>query len=153
MFFFSMRFGRKQQLLAAAAAAAVVAIGLLRGLTEPQAQEAFRTLETKECSGETAQQRLAFLSRMGLEGGGEESCEILIPDRFDQIYEAYNALQLQQGFDLERYQGKLAQRYCYEVTAPDGDGVATLLVYQGKIIGGDLCIGGEIRGFALPGAS
>lgn len=152
MFFFSIRFGLRQRLLAAAAAA-VLAAGIVRGLAAPQAQEAFRAQEAKDYGGATTQERLAFLNQMGLEGSGEAVSEILIPKPFDQVYEAYNALQAQQGFDLERYQGKRVERYCYQIAAPEGAGVATLLVYQGKIIGGDLCIGGELYGFALSGAS
>lgn len=152
MFFFSMRFGRAQRVITAAAAAAL-AIGLLRGLAAPRAQGVFKTQEAEVRLGETAQERLAFLRKMGLESGEEEVSDILIPKPFDEIYETYNALQLEQGFDLERYQGRLVQRYCYQVTSSEGAGVATLLVYQGKIIGGDLCVGGEMRGFALSGAS
>jgi len=55
--------------------------------------------------------------------------------------ERYNALQKSQGFDLTSYVGKDVQRYVYEVlNAPDAKGkvYATLLVYDCRIIGGDV---------------
>jgi len=42
-----------------------------------------------------------------------EVCEITIPGVFDEVYENYNALQLEAGLDLSPYCGMDAVRYTY----------------------------------------
>ena len=87
--------------------------------------------------------RIAYLESLGWEVSGQplESEEVLIPEQFSAVYEQYNALQLEAGFDLSDYKGKRAMRYCYEVlNYPTGEnGVrANLLIYKNKVIGGDI---------------
>ncbi len=53
----------------------------------------------------------------------------------------YNALQLQQGFDLRRYGGLICSMYTYRVlNYPSGDEnvLAALFVYRNRVIGGDI---------------
>ena len=53
----------------------------------------------------------------------------------------YNALQKQQGFDLEPYAGKEIESYTYELmNYPNGEEgvVAQLFVYKGRAIAGDI---------------
>lgn len=87
--------------------------------------------------------RAAFLAEYGWEISTvpTEVCDVVIPERFNQTYERYNALQQTQGFDLADYKGKRAKRYTYRVlNHPSGDAVqANLLVLNGQVIGGDLC--------------
>jgi len=107
--------------------------------------------------GATNKQRVDFLSQFDWEINAEviDCCDVVIPTEFDDVYINYNAIQISQGFDLQPYSGKLVTRWTYEVTNyPDGvEGVvANLLIYDGKVIGGDICtvaIDGFMHGFNL----
>ena len=102
------------------------------------------------------QDRIEFLRRFGWEVNAEpnETVNVTVPEEFDQIFNGYNELQRAQGLDLGRYRKKTVTRYTYTVTNyPDYEGtvLATLLVYRGKVIGGDICSAeatGFIHGFA-----
>ena len=106
----------------------------------------------------TNEDRIAFLGRFGWKVESEpcETVNVTVPEVFDSIFEGYNELQKAQGLDLTRYKKKTVTRYTYTVTNyPDYDGevVATLLVYRGRVIGGDLCSTdpeGFIHGFSKP---
>ena len=87
--------------------------------------------------------RIAFLDSFGWQVEEEpfEIIEIVIPTQFDAVYEEYNTLQKQQGYDLTRYRGKAVRRYTYRVlNYPDysEDVFANLLIYQDQIIAGDI---------------
>lgn len=77
--------------------------------------------------------------------------EVTLPSTFDPVYTNYNLLQNQAGFDLSEYAGKKLVRYTFEIkNFHDMQGVrANVLVYQGKIVGGDLMTV-AIDGFMLP---
>ena len=87
-----------------------------------------------------------------------EVCEVIIPAEFDDVYEKYNELQKEQGFDLSLYASKRVKRWTYEITNYTGyenTGFihANILVYDGKVIGGDVCsteLNGFMHGFAKP---
>ena len=92
----------------------------------------------------TNEDRVAFLARFGwqVEAEPREAVNVTVPEVFDNIFEGYNQLQVSQGLDLSGYRKKTVTRYTYTVTNyPDYDGevVATLLVYRGRVIGGDIC--------------
>ena len=107
-------------------------------------------------TAKTAQDRLELIASWGWEVEPEpvEIIEVAIPQEFDSVYETYNELQKEQGFDLTRYRGKRCKRYGYVVTNyPDATGEVrlNLLVYQGKAIGGDVSsveLGGFMQGLA-----
>ena len=72
--------------------------------------------------------------------------------------EKYNTMQQAQGFDLLPYAGEKCTQYRYRITnypnTPDGV-FATLLVFEGNIIGGDVASGAEdgfMHGFAADSA-
>lgn len=92
-----------------------------------------------DASGETLEQRLAFLRALGLDPieDSEESESIIIPAVFSDVYKRYNELQKQSGGDLSLYKTAVCTRYTYldEETGMHLD----LIVYEGKIIGGDKC--------------
>lgn len=93
-------------------------------------------------SAETTEQQVAFLRQLGLDCGEQPTSflEVIIPQEFNGVYESYNELQKQSGFDLSRYQGKRVKRYSYSIYGYQGqDMVANLLVYDGQVIGGDIC--------------
>jgi hypothetical protein len=88
--------------------------------------------------------RRAFLAGFGweLDEMQAEEESVVIPARFDAVYDAYNTIQKAQGLDLERYRGKTVMRYTYPVkNYPEYDGTvyATLLIYKDRVIGGDVC--------------
>ena len=66
-----------------------------------------------------------------------EVCEINIPEEFNAVYLRYNKLQKSGGYDLSLYRGKSCVRYTYLI--PEENARANILVYCGKIIGGDIC--------------
>ena len=99
--------------------------------------------------------RIAFLRQFGWEVSPEatESEQVTIPAEFDKIFSGYNEIQKQQGLDLSKYKGKTMMRYTYDVSNYEGyEGrvQANILVYRGKVVGGDICsadINGFIHGF------
>ena len=148
LFFLSFRFGRRQKAAAVAAAVAAAAIaGSVLTRSDPllQTQQVAAAVQSVQASGASEKDRLEFLTGLGIKASGEQQDVVKIPKSFDAVYEQYNSLQKQQGFNLERYRGKEAERYRYMVEGGFGEGTATLLVYRGNIIGGDLSVGGEIR--------
>lgn len=74
--------------------------------------------------------------------------QITIPAVFSPVYEKYNSLQQKQGYDLSKYKGEAAARYTYKINNYKGfDSVeAHILVWGGRVIGGDLC-STELNGF------
>ena len=100
------------------------------------------------CSGgrsapaSTTEQRVEYLRALGWEAdaASEQGKQIVLPRQLDGVMENYNALQKSQGFDLERYAGLACEVYTYEVTNYPGGGavLAQLIVYKGRVIGGDI---------------
>lgn len=110
---------------------------------------------------EDAAQRTAFLSQFGWQISDDpiEVSEVIIPAEFDTGYTQYNEMQKAQGLDLEPYKGLRAKRWTYDVlNYPGYEGKsgfvqANLIVYEGRIIGGDICSleqGGFMQGFDFP---
>ena len=78
---------------------------------------------------------------------------VFIPYEFDDVYNRYNKIQKLSGFDLENYQGKAVKRYTFRVlnfpNHPEEDVLVNILVYDGRLIGGD-CMTVALDGFMLP---
>ncbi len=97
--------------------------------------------------------RITFLKQFGWEVDQEptETVKVTIPTKFDKIYIGYNQLQKQQGLDLSKYKGKEVTRYTYKITnfkEYGGTVYANIVVYRGKIIGGDVC-SADLNGFVM----
>lgn len=96
-----------------------------------------------------------FLSGFGWSVGDSptEQTEVTLPDEFDKVFTAYNEIQRRQGLNLEKYKRKKVTRYTYEISnyeGYEGKVYANVLVYRGKVIGGDVCSAdkeGFIHGF------
>lgn len=87
--------------------------------------------------------RIAFLKEMGWDVTETpvQSGQVRIPNEPKEVFDRYNALQKNQGYDLSQYAGKTVMRYVYQVNNYPGTTepvYATLLVYKDKIIGGDV---------------
>lgn len=81
-----------------------------------------------------------FLSDLGYEVSDFFSeTDLTLPENFDSVYENYNALQKECGFDLFPYRGERCKIYTYEIyNHPFGACRANLIVHGGEIIGGDI---------------
>ena len=100
---------------------------------------------------QTEQQRQALISELGWQAGDKPSAHktITIPEQFDDVYDSYNELQKEQGFDLAKHRGRKAELYTYEIyNYPDHPDCMqlTLIGEEGILIGGDVCCT-ELDGF------
>lgn len=99
--------------------------------------------------GSTNALRVMYLKSLKIEPDDSEvsSKKIIIPKHFSDVYENYNLIQKKAGFDLSRYKGKEAVIYTYALSG-EKDREIHLIVYEGKIIGGDIAsvkLNGEIK--------
>lgn len=103
---------------------------------------------------------LKFISYYGWEVDNQpaEVRDVIIPEIFDEVYSKYNEIQLQQGFNLEKYAGQRVKRWTYIVrnypeTSPEDDYIRiNILVSDGVVIGGDVCsvkLDGFMHGFSM----
>lgn len=94
----------------------------------------------------TNEERISILESFGWEVSEEaiEREEVQIPDPLDEVYREYNKLQTPIGLDLERFAGKQAVRYTYEVkNHKDAAGRqvrANLLVHDSQLVAGDIMV-------------
>ena len=143
---------QRKKLLGWSCGGAAVLIALLLGagwLGHGPAASVMAASRAPDGSDDAA--RIAYLESFGwtVEPEPVSVEELIIPNEFDETYTDYLTLQEQQGFDLTKYRGKRVKRYCYAITNyPSGEaGVqAGLLVYQGRIIGGDV-LSSQLDGF------
>ena len=98
--------------------------------------------------GETYSDRANYAKTLGysISADSETVQNIVIPAVFGSVYENYNALQKQCGFDLSLYKGEDAVQYTYIITDYTDDSGNTLdsirmnlIVVSGRIVGGDIC--------------
>lgn len=135
---------KKSGFAVVAAAAVIIIVAVILAVAAGADSRVVYTLKNEN-------QRQSFLKEMGWEVSEEytECKVVIIPDDFNDVYENYNELQKKQGFDLEKFKGKTVEIYTYEVkNYPDHKEniVANLMIYEGELIGGDVCCI-EIDGF------
>ena len=91
-----------------------------------------------------------FLRDLGYRFSDETVTKFVIPSEFDSVYENYNNLQKEAGFDLLLYAGKECEMHTYELlNHPLGKCRANLIIFEGEIIGGDIS-SVELDGFMEP---
>ena len=104
-------------------------------------------------SASTDEERRNYLATFGWETQADcEKKEITIPQSWNQVYSDYNEIQINQGFDLSDYKGKKVTLYTYKISNYDEtteEVVADMLVYNGLLIGGDLCNTSAENGFLV----
>ena len=96
-----------------------------------------------------------FLAQFGweVESVPTEETVVTIPTEFDKIFAAYNELQKAQGLNLAKYRGKDVTRYTFVIKnyeGYEGTAWANVLVFRGRVIGGDICsadVSGFVHGF------
>lgn len=89
------------------------------------------------------EERVAYLKALGWDVSEQPTArqEVIIPRSFSDVFENYNTLQKQQGFDLEDYKGLTVSLYTYEVTnwpEPGLTVLADLYLYRNRVIAGDV---------------
>ena len=100
-------------------------------------------LSSPTCKLDSAEGRCAYIASCGWDADAEseEARAVELPEKFDAVLESYNALQLSQGYDLRAAAGRRCMQYSYDLRSfPDWDGrvIATIYVYGGRVIGGDV---------------
>ncbi len=158
MFVYSVKTSKAKIAVLIVAVIAVIAaiIFIMSGEKEPAI-----TQNSVNYKAENATERAAFLSQFGWKFSDDpvEVSEVIIPSDFDAGYVEYAEMNKKQGLDLELYKGVRAKRWTYDILNYPGlenlTGTvqANLLVYEGRIIGGDICSleqGGFIQGFEFP---
>ena len=141
---------KKVVIILAIAAAAILGLILLFGGSDAQ------TTSAMPISSNDA--RIKFLTDFGWEVASSpvESGQVRIPEQTTEVYDRYNNLQKNQGYDLTQYAGKNVMRYVYKVNNYPGATepvYATILVYKNQIIGGDItntAVHGKVHGFKMP---
>ena len=118
----------------------IIAIILLAGRRD-QAQEG--PSGALEIPVETAGDIVTFLEDLGWQVATEpiDVREVLIPRDWTEVYEAYNVMQIEAGFDLSDHRGRPAMRHTYVILNYPGQSegvVADILVANGRIIGGGI---------------
>ncbi len=138
---------KKPNLLAAALLVVIACLLAVVALT------AYRFSKKSQYTLGNEAQRQEFLKEMGWEVSGEfdECRQVLIPEQFNEVYEGYNELQKQQGFDLSAYKGKSCDVYTYKVRNYKGhedkdDVRCNLMICDDVLIGGDVS-STELDGF------
>lgn len=138
---------KKPNLLAAALLVVIACLLAVVALT------AYRFSKKSQYTLGNEAQRQQFLKQMGWEVSDEfdECRQVLIPEQFNEVYEGYNELQKQQGFDLSAYKGKSCDVYTYKVRNYKGhedkdDVRCNLMICDDVLIGGDVS-STELDGF------
>jgi len=141
MFIVTAKLSKKKALLVIFAIALLLCSIILLAGRRDRAPEGGPNAEGTQV--ETAGQARAYLENLGWQVSAEpiEGQEILIPREWGELYEAYNALQREAGFDLTDYKGRPAVRYTYEILNYPGQTegvVADVLIADGRVIGGGI---------------
>ena len=142
--FITLKFDRKKTAFAVVIAALlIVGIILMVGAFQKSAS-------AKDAAGtgradavvKNEKSRVAYLAENGWEvaSPAESESVVMIPRTFSAVFEEYNELQKQQGFDLSQYCGTEVTMYTYRVTnaQADGDVIAVLYVQKNRVVGGDV---------------
>lgn len=80
-----------------------------------------------------------IIKQMGYDDVSETPYEVVefeIPMKFNSVWENYNNLLKEKGYDISLYKGKKCKRYTYLI--PSENARANIIVSEGKIIGGDI---------------
>lgn len=158
MFVCSMKISRGKTILCCLLLLAVVlAVGILPGMSEKNSVPVALILQGHKISDNDA--RVEYLRSYGWEVEKEAEAieEIVIPEEFSEVFQKYNELQKEQGFDLEKQKGQRVKRYTYIVTNyPDEPDYvrANLFICKEKVVAGDICSlkveGGFLHGLEAP---
>ena len=140
-----LNFQLKKSKPALIAAAVILTIFIIACVISYSATQKLSDTATRDEAGEYSlvvkddAQAESFLKSFGvdsvLEKTGEE--KIIIPKKFNSLYEKYNEMQKRIGLDLSRYKGKSALKATYKIKSDKAD-YAVLLLRGNRVIGGHL---------------
>ena len=158
MFMFTAKFNKKFAIAIVLALAVVLCLIIVFAGGRSRSDNSVQTMATSTVV-KNNDQRVQFLNGLGwdVEESAVDEQSVVIPREFNSVYEEYNKIQLQQGFDLSKYGGTEATRYTYKVlNHPDrsSDVVIDIIVYRGQVIAGDVqscALGGFMSGLLYPG--
>lgn len=80
-----------------------------------------------------------IIREMGYDDVSEKPYEVVeftIPMEFNNVWNNYNSLLRENGYDLTPFKGKKCKRYTYLI--PSENARANIIVCDGEIIGGDI---------------
>lgn len=87
--------------------------------------------------------QLEFLHGLGWETSESaiDVRSVIIPEDWNDVYNQYNDLQLEQGLDLSDYKGCAVEIYTYEIYnyGEEDNIVVNLMICDGVLIAGDVC--------------
>ena len=97
----------------------------------------------------TNEDRVELISSLGYTVLPEivEEKQIIIPNKFNDVYMKYNDLQQKSGFDLKKFSGLKANVYKYKIDGKDL--FVNIILSDGVLIGGDVS-SSELNGEMLP---
>ena len=126
---------KKKHLVAAVIAVGILLAALVLLLPGERAAQTGASVTIKE-----PEDCVKYLAQLGYQtdAASGETKKVLVPKEFDAVYEAYNQMQKECGYDLSRYAGKKVDLTTCRITNwPDEEVVlADVLVYKEKVIGG-----------------
>ncbi len=134
MYIYTAKFSKKKAVAILIALAALVAAVIL--LTPERSASAMASQGRVESAADAA----AYMQTLGYRADALQAQvrAVTIPARFDDVYERYNAIQKECGFDLTPYRGREAALYTMPVLnyPAGGEVMCDLLVCRGKVVGG-----------------
>ena len=155
MFVLSVKTGKRKIIAVLAAVLVIVTAAVAAAKLNRAAPTARNEGGKYSLAAGTNEERIAFFKQFGWEVKPEPvvASEVKIPQTFDDVYVQYNNIQQEQGLDLTPYAGKTCKQWVYEITNyPEQETMrGTILVYDGRVVGGDLCtpaLDGFMTGFS-----
>ena len=142
MLIWTMKFDKKKAAFWVIMAALVI-VGIILLMGAHHSAGATRATDASQSATvKTEKARVAYIERCGwtVETPALSEDTVLIPKDFSKVFETYNQLQKQQGFDLRQYAGREVKLYTYKVVDSGlGENIlASLYVCDGCVIGGDI---------------
>ena len=97
----------------------------------------FFSVRANDIDVSTNAKRVEYINTLGiiLKNDNYTEKSVVIPRNFSEVYNKYNVLKREAGFDLLGYRGKQVMIYTYVI---DQENVVNLMVYKNKLIGGDI---------------
>lgn len=131
---YTFKLTKKHIVAAVVAVAALVALLILM-IPGGEAAETGAAVTIK-----TPEDCVQYLTQLGyqLDAASCRSKKVQIPKQFDAVYETYNNMQKECGFDLSKYAGKKVDLSTWRVTnwPCEEEVLVDVLVYKNKVIGG-----------------
>lgn len=108
-----------------------------------------------ETKVQSIESMIKFASQFGwkTDSQPDEVTDIIIPSRFNEVYEHYNDIQKRVGLDLSSFKGKECKKYSFKIiNYPSKNDVnLNLIVLNDRVVGGDISeniMNGFMKSFA-----